>query len=261
MPKRRPAEVEEEVEIKKEAPKKETFVTRWFKDNAVNNAEDLKIVCELTVRSAYEQFFLDTRNLNCEVFGVIFYATFLTILDNIREKQKKYNKFTVEIANSVNIGYTNDDDEDNEKVGNFMPIMEYIGINRKIIDPGKLKSDSTATNATTWKEMNAKSNADFIKKVEEETFDRCDKEYRVNYRTSELTIPLFCIFLDNIIGVLKMKFKEAQGTDVSEVSMNVFGLFDVFYSFNADDNQEIIEFQPNIRMKLRLKNDEVASRE
>ena len=58
-----------------------------------------------------------------------------------------------------------------------------------------------------------------------------------------------------------MKYKEAEGTDVSEVSMNVLGLFDIFYSFNEEENQEIIEYQPNIMMKLALKSDSVAGRE
>ena len=40
--------------------------------------------------------------------------------------------------------------------------------------------------------------------------------------------------------------------------MNVLGLFDVFYSFDEENNREIIEFQPNITMKLALKSDEVA---
>ena len=47
-------------------------------------------------------------------------------LEFIRKKEKVYNNFTIQIAQSLNIGYTNNDDEENEKVGNFMPIMEYI---------------------------------------------------------------------------------------------------------------------------------------
>lgn len=83
----------------------------------------------------------------------------------------------------------------------------------------------------------------------------------MNIRTAEGIFPLFCIFLDHIVNVMKMRFREAQGTDTSEVSMNVLGLFDVYYSFDEDDNKEIIEFQPNILMKLALKADDIASRE
>ena len=67
--------------------------------------------------------------------------------------------------------------------------------------------------------------------------------------------------MDNITNVLKVKFKEAKGTDVSEVHMNVLGLFDAYYSYTEEDNQEIIEFQPNVTMKLALKADDVAGRD
>lgn len=261
MPKRKPVEKEVEVEINKEGPKKETFVTRWFKDYATDNAEELKIVCDLTARIAEEQFCMIIPSNNTEVYAVIFYATFLTILDSIKEKQKVYNKFTVEIANSINIGYTNDDDEDGEKDGNFTPIMEYIGINRKITDMDKsLDPDKTISNFLKWKDLNIKTNVKYYKEIQEIAYDRCFKEYRTTPRTSEAMIPLFCIFMDHIISVLKMKFQEAQGTEVSEVKMNVFGLFDVFYSFNTEDNQEIVEFKPSIRMKLTLKNDDGAAK-
>lgn len=263
MPKKKPEIQEEEMDIKKvDEQKKETFVTRWFKDYAVNNASELKIVCDLTARAAEEQFCMFINSKNTEVYGVVFYATFLTILDSIREKQKVYNNFTIEIANSINIGYTNNDDEDNEKVGNFMPIMEHIGINRKIVDTNStLDTDKTTANFIRWKELNIKKNVEYYKDIQEVAFEKLRKEYRTNIRTSEAVIPLFCIFIDHIVSVLKIKFKEAEGTDVSEVSMNVFGLFDVYYSFNEEDNVEVIEYQPNIRMKLALKDDNAASRE
>lgn len=258
---RKEKEHEEEVEVNSKQ-KKETFVTRWFNDYAVNNARELSIICELTARSAQEQFKLFLNNKgNTEVFGVVFYSTFVTILEFIRSKQRAWNQYSIEICKSINIGYTNNDNEDNEKIGNFMPIMEYIGVNMNIVDDRPSSLDTISTNSIRWKELNSKKNIEGYNEIQEKAFKRLKDEYKVNIRTSELIIPLFCIFMDNITNVLKMKFREAEGTDVSEVSMNVFGLFDVYYSFNEEENQEIIEFQPNIFMKLALKSDENASRE
>lgn len=259
---RKPKEIEQEIDIKKVEGKPETFVTRWFKDYAVNNATELKIICDLTSRSAEEQFRMYLKSGNTEVYAVVFYATFMSILEFIRKKQKTYNNFTVEIYKSINIGYSNSDDEDNEKVGNFMPIMEYIGINRNIVEEDQdLGVDTTAQNFIRWQVLNSKKNVEYYKEIQERAYEKLKSEYKTNLRTSEAVFPLFCIFMDHITSVLKMKFKEAMGTDVSEVSMNVLGLFDVYYSFNEEDNQEIIEFQPNISMKLALKADDIASRE
>ena len=257
---RKPKEDDQIIDLKPEV-KKETFVTRWFKDYAVNNREELKIVCDLTARSAEEQFKMYLKSGNTEVYAVVFYATFVTILDFIRGKEKTHNNFTIEIANSVNLGYTNNVNDDNEKIGNFMPIMEYISVNRNIVNENSLSEDSTATNFIKWKELNIKKTADYYKEIQEKTFALLQQSYKTSLRTSEAVIPLFCIFMDNLTNVLKQKFNEMNGTGISEVSMNVLGLFDIFYSFDEESGQEIIEFSPNIAMKLALKQDDVASRE
>lgn len=253
---------EEDLDIRVSGEKLDTFAVRWFKTHAVENQEDMKIVSDLTARSIDEQFYLHIPSGNTEVCAIIFYTTFLTILDFIREKQKKYNNFTIAIAKSINLGYTNNDDENNEKVGNFMPIMEYIGLNMTILSDDKaIRAEDTPKRCIEWKDLNAKQNAEYFKEIQERAYNNLKNEFRVDIRVSEAIIPIFCIFMDHVNSLLKMKFQEAQATDVSEVKMNVLGLFDVFYSFNVEDNLEIIEYQPNIMMKLALKSDSVAGRE
>jgi hypothetical protein len=254
-------QVEEEVDVIK-PQKKETFISRWFKDYAVNNTTELKRVCELTARSAEEQFNIHLATGNTELFAAIFHATFLTILSFLKKQQKNYNEFSIEICNSINIGYVNNDDADNEKVGNFMPVMEHIGINRNIVNnDDSTDADSTNDGLMRWKNLNTKKNVECYKEIQEDAFKLLYQEYKTDIRTSETVIPLFCIFMDNIVSVLKVMYMEAKDTDVSEVSMNVLGLFDVFYSFDDEKDQEIIDFQPNITMKLALKNDETANRD
>ena len=260
---RKPKTEEEELNVDvTQVPKKETFISRWFRDYAVNNAKELKMICDLTARAAEEQFNMTIITGNTEVYAAVFHATFMSILQFLKDKQKTRNEFTIEICNSINIGYVNNDDEENEKVGNFMPIMEHIGINRNIVNNEVSdESEKTNINFLRWKELNSKKNVECYKEIQENAFNLLMKEYKTNIRTSEAIIPLFCIFMDNIVSVLKVMFQEASGTDVSEVSMNVLGLFDVYYSYNDEDNQEIIDFAPNIVMKLALKNDETANRD
>lgn len=258
---RKVKEEEQQIDVKAQE-KKETFVTRWFNDYAVNNRDELKHICNLTARSAEEQFSMYLKSGNTEVYAVVFYATFLTILRFLKGKQNSYNNFTIQICNSINLGYSNSNDENNEKVGNFMPIMEYIGINRNVVNEDtSYDVDRTSQNFLRWKELNIKKNVEYYKEIQEHAYEFLKSQYKTNLRTSEAIIPLFCTFMDHIVNILKVKFKEAAGTDVSEVSMNVLGLFDVYYSFIEEDDKEIIEFQPNITMKLALKADDVAGRD
>lgn len=260
MPKKA-KENEKEVEVDLvNREKKETKVMRWFRENTVNNASELRIVCDLTSRSAEEQFSMYIKSGHNEVYGVIFYATMMSIMEFIKDKEKTYNNFTMEIAKSVNIGYINNTDDTNEKTGNFEVIMEYIGINRQIVDNGDDNVDKTNQNFIRWKELNIKKNIEYCKDIQTRSYERLKNEFAVSLRTSEAVIPLFCIFLDNLTGVLKNKYKEAIGTDISQVSINVFGLFDAYYSFDEEANEEIIEFKPTIKLKLFAKDDNLATR-
>jgi hypothetical protein len=242
--------------------KRETNAVRWFREHAVNNRAEMKIVCDLTARAAAEQLRLDLNKGNTEVYAAIFHATFMAVLDFIRSKQKHYNNFTVEIFDSINIGYTNNDDEDNEKVGNFMPIMEYIGVNPKLVDDSPPALDDLSRLSIDWKQMNPKKNVECCKEIQENAYKKLNNEYFLDMRTSEAAIPLFCMFLDNVTKLAKLKFQEAEGTgEVSEICINVLGLYDIYYSFDEESNKEIIEYQPDIAFKLALKSDAVASRD
>lgn len=256
---RKPKEIpEEEIQVS-QPEKKTTFVTEWFKAHAVNNKAELKIVCDLTARSAMEQFSMYLPTGNTEVYAVVFYATFMEILKFIKGKQGTYKNFTLEICNSLNIGYTINDNE-NFETGNFTPIMEYIGINRNIIDDtNNVSVNKTSENFIRWKELNIKKNVEYYKEIQERAYNTLKTEYKVNLRTSEAVIPLFCIFMDNICNVIKTRWKECENTNVSEVSMNVFGLFDIFYSFDEEDNVEIIDFDIKLGSKLGIKDDNRAN--
>lgn len=252
-----PKEIDPEVESSG-AHKKETYVTKWFKDNCPDNTGEVKAVCELTARAANEQFTMTVPSGNYEIFALIYFATFQSILEFLKEKEKTYSNYTIEICNSINIGYTNSSSTDNEKVGNFMPIMEYIGVNRTIVDSAPTTMDTTTQNFILWKKLNVKKNLEHYKEIQEKAYERLLGDYHTDLRTSEAAIPLFCIFMDNINNVLRMKFRELQGTDVNEVSMSVLGLFDAYYSFDEESGKEFIEYTASPFMKLSLKNDSAA---
>lgn len=261
MPKKKQEE-EQEIDLAVTPAPKKTKVVRWFDANVVNNRSEIKITCDLTARSAAEQFSMAVSSGHTEVFALIFYVTFIEILKFIASKQKMYNNFTMEICNSINVGYCNNDDPENEKVGNFMPILEYIGINRNIIrDSDSVDASDTQKGYLRWKELNIKKTVEGYKDIQNEAYKVLQTQYKIYIQTEEAIIPLFCIFMDNLSNVLKQKYKELIDTDVSEVTMNVMGLFDMYYSYNDEENLEQIDIIPSICTKIKLKRDDVASRE
>lgn len=255
---------EEEIDVKVSQPNKvESYSTRWFNEHAVNNRRELKQICDLTARSLKDQFNIHLKSGNTEMYAMVFYGTFKAILEFIREQQKRHSELYITIANSVIIGYENNTDEDNEKVGNFMPVMERVGVNRNVIDEVNEDDDDSLLpqNLMKWKQLNIKKNVEYYKIIQEKAYDKLKNEYKTDILTSEAVFPMFCVFLDNISHVVKTKFQELMGTDVSETSINVLGLFEIFYSFNEEDNQEIFEYKPDISTKLALKSDSNALKE
>jgi len=262
MPRRKQSEIDAELQEQEAvAHKSETFATRWFRDNCVNNYEDMMIICDAVAKSAEEQFSLYLKSGHNETFGIIFYGTFVSILQFLREKEKHYKEFTVEIGSSLNVGFSNNDDDENEKTGNFMPILEATGAsNRSVVETSysELVESTTAENYIRWKELNVKKNAEMMKEIQERTYQYLKREFKVSLRTSEAVISLFCIYIDILMSYMKHKYNELVDTNISEVSMNVLGLFDIFYSYNQDTAEDIIEFQPTVFTKLQLKSDERA---
>lgn len=270
---RKPKEAEQEIDLGKQ--KKRSHAQEWFDIYAVNDREDVKRVCDLTARSCWDQFKIyipDT--IGTEIYAEIFHGTFMSILKFLREKESKYKQYSILIANSINIGYDNNTNEDNEKVGNFMPIMEYVNINRNVVDSydipyndaAELKSkklvvpkDHTDRQIMLWKVNNVHEAIENYNKIQQDAVQLLLDDYKVDLRNDEAIFPIFCIFMDNVSNVLKMKYRELQGTSVSEVKFNVLSLFDAYYSYDPDDDKEVIEFQPNIAMKLALKNDDAAA--
>lgn len=257
-------ENEEEIEEVQEEPQPEKKITRtvkWFNEFCVDDKSDIKKICDLTARSVEDQFNLSVNSGNSEVFALIFFVTFQSIQEFLRKQQSKYDNFSFEICNSINIGYTNNTDEENEKVGNFMPILEYISINRNIIRDDSINDDDNTTiNFIKWKQQNLKQNENFCNQIQNTAGLSLNKEFGLRMLNNESIIPIFCIFLDNVVQVLKFKFQEA-GSAVSEVSLNVLGLFTAYYSFDEEEGKEVIEYIPGIYTKLQGKSDLNSSKD
>ena len=248
----------EEVFVPK-PPAKKPFPIIWFDQNVSDNKAEMLAISEVTLLSCLEQFRLEVGIEKKALYAVIFFGTFEAILQYLRSKQKTFNKYTIQLFNSINIGYSNSNAKENEKVGNFMPVMEYIGVNRHLADPQKVTSDISSTNYNAWKTLNSKKNVEHYDDIQKLAFERLRTEYKIDLRTDEAVWPIFCVFMDNINNVLRMKFREAQGTKVSQIKISVMGIFDAYYSYDETIDKEYIEYTPKPFFKLRLKNDSSAA--
>lgn len=250
--------------IEEPKQKKITRTIKWFNEYCTENKKEVKMICDLVADSVANQFDMHVKSSNTEVFALIFFVTFETIMDFLSQKQSSFNKFAFKIGKCVNIGFTNNTNIDNEKFGNFMPLMEYTGINRNIIrDEVNTSDDKSEVNFIRWKQQNLTQNENFCNQIQNQAAVKLGTEYGVQIVNNEAIIPIFCIFLDMCVYLVKTLYNEANMTEdgPSEYSISVLGLFELFYSFDPEKAEEHIDFTPGIYMKLRGKSDLVATKE
>lgn len=251
--------------VEMEAPAPVRKITRseaWFNANVQDNRKEIEEVCEMTGRRIHEQarVILSNPNSTPVLFALVVDRTFTAIANFLVKKQSAgYRSFSILLGRNFNIGYRDGDDDTSEKIGNFVPVLEYGEQNKSIVPSSSAEPEEIAIDSyKRWLELNTVEAADDATLIASEAFDHLLNEDRINLRHKEAIIPIFCIFIDMLVEVLKIKYQEKKDANRTEVLINVFGLFKAYYSIDATDNTEVIEFEPGIKLKQDMKSDKYA---
>lgn len=235
---------------------------QWFLDNVKNNPKEIAEVCKMTARSMHEQASIRFENPNSTpaFYAMVVDRTFMSIVKYLAKMQAcGYPRYTIMFGNNFNIGYQDDDNKDSEKIGNFIPVLEYGVQNKSIVPaPGVDSEDVVINSYKRWMELNVKQCIEETTWIASDAFDHLLNEDNLNLRYKEAIVPIFCTFIDMIVEVLKFKYQERKDADQSQVSIDVFGLFYAYYWFDEEDQGEVIEFEPGIKLKQDMKSDKFA---
>ena len=243
--------------------RKMTRSEKWFIDNVKDNPEAIAEVCKMTARSMHEQAGITFTNPNttAALYALVVDQTFASIVRFLEKMQQSgYRRYSIVFGQNFNIGYQDDEHEDSEKIGNFIPVLEYGVQNKSIVSsaPGSCE-DTVIDSYKRWMELNIKQCIEETSQIASDAFNNLLNEpYRINLRYKEAIIPIFCTFIDMLVEVLKFKFQERKLADQSQVCIKVFGLFDAYYWFDEEDHSEVIEFVPGIKLKQDMKSDKYA---
>lgn len=230
----------------------DTKTTAWFKDNVSENVDELLAIGELANRKLHDilSIGMDVPMTTISIYAQIFQS----ICQVIAAKEKDYDSFNLNVADTLHIGYDNTDSEDDEKTGNFMVYMNHIE-NPKI--DSTLDEDETKTLplCAMWNAMNVKTQAEVIKEAAVQAIKDLSSMIDIKVESHEYIIPMFCIIHSQIIRFIKQKRSELG---LSEYEINVCGLYTAGCS-TTEEAEEEIYFAPSIALKLLFKNDSIAS--
>ena len=235
----------------------------WFNENVSENEKDLRAIAVESVDPLYQKLSInfdpdvcpDYQEMIIAMYGVIFNE----ICNEIVEKEKEWDSFSLNIADRLKIGYTTTDDEDDEKTGNFMVFMQNTMkdfTNSKADEP-KEKSNFTVELATQWNAANIKVQADVLKSIAARSKKALSDVLDIKSETHEFIIPFFCMVHSEILKYLKLQKEELSK---SEYELNIAGLYTIGIQ-ETDDAEDNIYYVPSISLKLKFKNDSVASAE
>lgn len=225
---------------------------KWVADNIHENHEELMQIGELAIRSISDRFALTLNKP--ELVLAIYDTTFNAIRNTLKEKQDTYPDYSINIADRLEIGYSNYDNENAEKNGNFMFSIKHLP--GKKINNRDEDSDETIELATQWNAYNITSDIETVQEIAERAKKDLEERLEVSLGSSELIIPLFITIHEALVSFLTIKRVESQ---VCEYEINMCGQFAAGVK-EDDDANEVIYFIPPVDLRLFMKDDLKATK-
>ena len=227
----------------------------WFEKNINEDEEALIAIGELSNRAISDKFALTltTPELPIAMYSVIFRS----IKDVLKSKEEENSDYSIEIANRVKIGYSNYDNENAEKNGNFMVFIKHIpGSKVENTRDEEEETNKTIELAAQWNAINITTDIEVIQEIADKAKKNIDDELNTAIGSTELVIPLFITIHESMISYLSLKRVELQEC---EYEINMAGEFFVGVREN-DEGEEEVYFIPPVDLRLAMKDDDAANK-
>lgn len=243
----------EELEIKK-GNEEEPYIT-YFNEYAVEDVDDILTICESASVIIYNRFRMkfDDPRLLAVTWAKIYEAFFI----KLKSLQTEYTDFTINICERLQMSYSNSDEEDNEKAGNFCPSIVHLNNTKKNDEV----DDPTATSnerAVQWNNDNIIKQPKLIREISVNALKiLADTDIQIG--TAEIIVPIFITVYETLINYIKIKRREM---DQFEYKVNFVSLMEISARETEDADTDDIYIKPSIDSKTGIKNDEkFASKE
>lgn len=227
---------------------------KFYEESIHEDKDDIQTISETTNMVIRERFNIPLESH--ELTTAIFLKTFETFLKKLVSLEDKYDNFEINLANRLSIGFTNNlDQDDNEKVGNFMVYIHHLHEATKTEN----NDDPTVSNIERVVQWNSENIIEQPGLIRNMTIDavKALREIDIQLANNEIIMPIFITYYESIINYIKIKRRER---DEFEESIN-FVWFNAICREGDDDSTDEFSLEPSIASKLLLKNDSKANRD
>ncbi len=191
----------------------------------------------------------DTQDFRIPIVTVI--KCFEAMTEYIRQQTRQYeDKFIINFANRFQFGYDNTrSDVDDEKEGNFSPILQDIPIKSSTMEYSG--GTNPVERAKMWMSENVTIDPVKIDDVSKLTYDKM-KECDICYGSITLIAPIVVYVYDQLKAYIQYKRREEN---VDEKEINFCGCFTMIAN-ETENGEDSIDLVPSIEMKTFIKDDE-----
>jgi hypothetical protein len=235
--------------VENEVKESERWI-RYYADNIYEDMEHIQMISETAISVVRERFHITLNDHR------LMTSAFLRIFEGFIEKlkgfQREYDNFQINLANRLAIGFTNNENDDDEKQGNYMIFMQHLREATKVDN----SNDPTVSNierAVQWNAENVIEQPELIRALTIEAVKYL-RDIDIQLANNEIIMPIFITYYECIINYLKIHRREE---DLFEMQLNYSWFF--IGSREGEEGKDVIFIRPSINGKLSLKSDVNAS--
>lgn len=244
---------EEQVE---EIPEDWQKLIKAYDSRTFENQKDIALICDTANKVIYDRFRVNLRRPDDPFFSyykmtaMIFVETFRAIIQQLLDRRATNATYNINIGNRINIGFSNSDNDEDEKNGNFCPYVKDIP-HYTVKDDDDIKLDGHCKEyIRNWNQENMIQNPEDALTIANRALKSL-KAIDINLGSPELVFPLFVTIYESIISYLKIRRRESED---DEFMINFCNCITVD-CIGQDDGVDKITIIPAIEDKLNIKSD------
>lgn len=239
-----------------EIPEDWQKLIKAYDSRTFENKKDIALICDTANKVIYDRFRVNLRRPDDPFFSyykmtaMIFVETFRAIIQQLLDRRATNATYNINIGNRINIGFSNSDNDEDEKNGNFCPYVKDIP-HYTVKDDDDIKLDGHSKEyIRNWNQENMIQNPEDTLTIANRALKSL-KAIDINLGSPELVFPLFVTIYESIISYLKIRRRESED---DEFMINFCNCITVD-CIGQDDGVDKITIIPAIEDKLNIKSD------
>ena len=239
-----------------EIPEDWQKLIKAYDSRTFENQKDIALICDTANKVIYDRFRVNLRRPDDPFFSyykmtaMIFVETFRAIIQQLLDRRATNATYNINIGNRINIGFSNSDNDEDEKNGNFCPYVKDIP-HYTVKDDDDIKLDGHSKEyIRNWNQENMIQNPEDTLTIANRALKSL-KAIDINLGSPELVFPLFVTIYESIISYLKIRRRESED---DEFMINFCNCITVD-CIGQVDGVDKITIIPAIEDKLNIKSD------